>query len=606
MARYTEDSVDRVRDAIDMVDLGGSRTELRRAGAARFEGLCPFHEERTPSFGIDPLKKLYHCFGCGVGGDGISFVRETEGLDFVGAIEWLADRYGVELQVAEEDPEEAARRARRDRLHSLLDRTTAYYERVLWEAPEAVPARDYLLGRGLTEEALRTFRVGYSPSAWDRVLMASRKAGFSNQELFDAGLAKRNREGRLYDMFRGRIMFPLADARGRVVGFGARAMGEGRGPKYVNTAESELFHKGRQVYASHLARASAAKEGRVIVVEGYTDVIALWQAGFANTVAIMGTSLTEAQVEALRRLAPVALLALDADNAGQEAMVRGARVAEGKKLELRVVPLPVGSDPAEIVAGDGGAEAVASLLARSIPFVRFRVERELMRGDVTTAEGKDAVLAALRPVLGGMPASVLRDELVRVVADRLDVDPALAAGLLRGQGAAGPQHAAPRGGGYAGAPPPGPGAGPGAPRAPVADLLARTDEVERRFLAFCISLPTVGREALTAIEPADHFTSPLLLRAAEHLRDHFDDPTAGLDDDDELAALVPELVARASQDPATPASLKAQRLQLELRRLDRRLRAARAAGEPVTEWAMQKAQVKAELNDAVERSVSTS
>ncbi|HEX2087415.1 MAG TPA: DNA primase, partial [Solirubrobacteraceae bacterium] len=457
MGRYTEESVDRVRDAIDMVDLVGSRTELRKAGPAQYQGLCPFHDERTPSLSVDAVKKLYHCFGCGAGGDGIGFVRELEGVDFVGAIELLADRYGVQLEVAEEDPREAEKRRRRERLLALLDRTATYYERVLWESDEAAGARAYLLSRGLTEQALRAFRVGYSPSAWDRVLMASRRAGFSNQELYDAGLAQRGRDtGKLYDRFRARIMFPLADTRGRVVGFGARAMGEGRGPKYLNTSENELFHKGRQVYAAHLARAAAAKEGRVIVVEGYTDVIALWQAGFVNTVAIMGTSLTEEQVRVLRRLAPAALLALDADEAGQEAMVRAARVAGGEQLDLRVVPLPRGTDPAELVAAPGGAENVAALLAKSMPFVRFRVERELARGDLRSAEGKDAVLAALRPVLATLPPSVLREELVRTVADRLDVEPSLAAGLLadraRGRGASGPPRPAapPRGGVHAG------------------------------------------------------------------------------------------------------------------------------------------------------------
>ena len=168
--KYTPDSVERVRDAVDMVDLVGAKTELRRSGANRLEGLCPFHDERTPSFGIDPVQKLYHCFGCGVGGDAITFVRETEGVDFSGAIELLADRYGVELEVAEEDPRAAERRQRRERLLELLERTATFYVRMLWESDEAAGAREYLLGRGLEEATLREFRVGYAPSAWDRVL----------------------------------------------------------------------------------------------------------------------------------------------------------------------------------------------------------------------------------------------------------------------------------------------------------------------------------------------------------------------------------------------------------------------------------------------------
>src|SRR5687767_10647488 len=195
MPRYTLESREKVRDAVDFAELVGARTELKRAGANRLQGLCPFHEERTPSFGIDPVEKLYHCFGCGAGGDVFAFVMETEGLDFGSALEWLADRAGVELERDSEDPRDAARRARRDRLLALLERTAAYYVRVLWDSDEAAKARDYLLGRGLGEATLREFRVGFAPSRWDRVLMASRSAGYSEAELLAAGLASRARAG---------------------------------------------------------------------------------------------------------------------------------------------------------------------------------------------------------------------------------------------------------------------------------------------------------------------------------------------------------------------------------------------------------------------------
>jgi DNA primase len=219
VARYTDDSRERVRAAVDMVDLVGTRVELRRAGATRYEGLCPFCDERTPSFGINPAEKLFHCFGCGEGGDAFKFVQLTEGVEFKRALEFLADRYGVQLEVVEEDPAAAERRRARDRLLELLERTAAWYVRVLWGAKEAEPARAYLASRGLEEGLIREFRVGYAPSAWDRVLLASRRAGFSDRELVAAGLACRARgEGRTYDRFRRRIMFPLCDARGRVLG----------------------------------------------------------------------------------------------------------------------------------------------------------------------------------------------------------------------------------------------------------------------------------------------------------------------------------------------------------------------------------------------------
>src|SRR5437588_7996169 len=225
MALYTRDSRDRVRDAVDFVELVSARTELRRAGPGRYEGLCPFHDERTPSFGLDPVQKVYHCFGCQASGDVFTFVQETEGVDFKGALELLAERSGVELELEREDPQAQERRQRRERLLELLTRTSAYYERVLWESREAAHAREYLAGRGLGEAILREFGVGYAPSAWNSVLLASRAARYSNREIHDAGLAQRSREsGQLYDRFRARITFPLADLRGRVLGFGARAM----------------------------------------------------------------------------------------------------------------------------------------------------------------------------------------------------------------------------------------------------------------------------------------------------------------------------------------------------------------------------------------------
>ena len=354
MARYTDESRDRVRDAVDMVDLVGSRVELRRAGVNRFEGLCPFHDERTPSFGINPAEKLYYCFGCGEGGDAFKFVQLTEGLDFKGALEYLADRYGVRLEPVEEDPAAAERRRARERLHELLERTAAFYVRYLWDSAEAGPAREYLASRGLDEGALREFRVGYAPSAYDTLLQAVRRGGFTNREAYDAGLAVRSKgQGMLYDRFRRRIMFPLCDLRGRVLGFGARALGADQRPKYLNSADNAVYHKGRHLFGADIARAHATRAGSVVVAEGYTDVIAMHQAGLRNTVGLMGTALTEEQVGELARLAPRVQLALDADGAGQEVMLRAARVAAGRRLELRVVPLPAGTDPADLVAAEG-------------------------------------------------------------------------------------------------------------------------------------------------------------------------------------------------------------------------------------------------------------
>ena len=561
MARYTADSKERVRDAIDFVELVGARTELRKSGQRRYTGLCPFHDERTPSFGIDPVEKLYHCFGCGEGGDVFKFVMETEGLDFASALESLAERAGVELEADAEDPQAAARRGREQRLLDLLDRTATYYLRVLWESREAAAAREYLLGRGLSEATLRQFRVGYSPSAWDTVLNASRRAGFKSEEVFAAGLAMRGREGRIYDAFRGKIMFPLADLRGRVHGFGARAMREGQGPKYVNTRESEVFSKGRQLFGLDIARMPAAKAGTVILAEGYTDVIALHQSGFDNAVAVMGTALTAEQAREIGRLASVVLLCLDADAAGQQAAVRAASVLPGR-LELRVVGMPAGSDPADVVGEEGGAERMRGLLEGAVPFARFQIERTLERSR------DDEALSEVGAVIKPMPPGILRDQLVKLASSRLGISPELVESAIRSA------RAGPRSGGAA--------SGPGAPSGAAngaRQALDRREQSERAFLALCIALPELGEAKLAAADLDALFTSPLARLAAERLRGHLAHPSSVIGDAPELAELIPEIVLRAGQLDATPATLELEALQLDLHRLDREIIAARTGGE---------------------------
>jgi DNA primase len=622
--RYTDDSKERVRDAVDMVDLVGTRTELRRAGANRYEGLCPFHDERTPSFGIDPGQKLFYCFGCGEGGDAFRFVQMTEGLDFKGTLEYLAYRYGVKLEPVEEDPAEAERRRVRERLHELLERTAAFYVRYLWDSEEAGPAREYLASRGLDEGALREFRVGYAPAAYDKLLHAVRRVGFTEREAFDAGLVARSRaQGTLGDRFRRRIMFPLCDLRGRVLGFGARALEADQRPKYLNSADNAVYHKGRHLFGADIARAHATKSGTVIVAEGYTDVIAMHQAGLRNTVGLMGTALTEEQVGELARLASKVQLALDADGAGQEAMLRAARVAAGRRLELRVVPLPAGADPADLVQAEG-ARAVQRLVAASVPFVRFRVERELASGDLGSAEGKDAVIDALRPVFAQIPPSALREELVALVADRTDLAPSLVASWLAqgggarggtaaaggagrgGPGRGGPGRGGPGRGGAAGAPDTpaaGSAAGRSAAPAPFASLDAAA-RAERAFLVQCLALPTAGAEALRDLDLDEAFTSELTRRAARHLREHLDAPAEGVAaDDTELAAFVAELAVRAARGRGSAAALEGEALNLELLRLERAITAARGSGD-VAPLSARRAELRRRRDSAIERAMA--
>ncbi|MFZ0378464.1 MAG: DNA primase [Solirubrobacteraceae bacterium] len=582
MTRYTADSRDRVRDAVDMLALVSQHTELRRAGPTEYIGRCPFHDERTPSFGVNPVEKVYHCFGCQASGDVFRFVMETEGLDFTGALQALADRFGVELQTEREDPEAAQKRQRRERLHQLLGRAATYYARYLWDAREAEPAREYLQSRGLREETLREFHVGYAPSAWDRMLTASRRAGFGEEELLATGLAQRSKTnpGRIYDRFRERIMFPSMDARGNVLGFGARAMRENQQPKYLNTAEGELYHKREVLFGIDRARAAAARAGSVILVEGYTDVLALHQAGLHNTVGIMGTALTEEQIAELQRVAKVLELCLDADRAGQDAMLRAAQVSDRRNLELRVVPLPEGTDPADLIER-AGADAVRERVESSVPFVAFHVERILERTDTSSAEGRDRAFKQLLPALEHLERGAFGDELLRRVAGRLELSETRLASLIEGAGQ--------RNGGSA-------SADAADARSSATQPIDQAARAERTFLALCVALPDPGARTLFEIDPEQLITSEVMRRAARHLAGRTHAPLSDLPVDDEpLARTVADLVARAGRaGSVSPDQLQHALLVLDEARLDRAIRRATAEGDgSVSELAHEREVVRA-------------
>ncbi len=369
MAVIAQVSIEQVKAVADMVEIVGTRTQLRKSGA-RWMGKCPFHEDRTPSFSVDPADKLFYCHGCGKGGDLISFVRETEGLDFVGAIEWLADRYRIPLEYEETSPQVEAGRKRKERLLALLEQAATYYGRTLWESPAGEPVRAYLAERGLADEVCKEFRLGLSPGG---VVLAqkARAKGYAQEELVASGLV--NRRGN--DYYAGRLVFPLADGRGRVLGFGARRLRDDDPipAKYVNSPESELFRKSSLVYGLHLARATIAKEDRAVVVEGYTDVLALHQAGLKPVVASMGTALTEPQLKELRRLTRHLYLCFDADAAGDSATLRGMELAVRAGFDVRVVPLPAGLDPAD------ATEGFEDRMAASVGYLKHRVALEIER-----------------------------------------------------------------------------------------------------------------------------------------------------------------------------------------------------------------------------------
>jgi DNA primase len=568
MALISSESLERVKQAADIVEVVSAHTDLRRQGA-RYVGLCPFHEERTPSFSVEPQEKLYHCFGCGVGGDVIKFVEEKEGLGFAEAVEVLADRYGVELEREQEDPQAEKRRERRRRLEQLLERSAAYYANYLWESEEAGKARAYLAERGLGEEVLRSFGVGFAPSAWDKILVRGQQAGFNVEELRAVGLVQRGRGGGEYDRFRERIMFPIRDRRGRVLGFGGRAMRSDQGAKYVNTAETDFFHKSQILYGVDRAKAAIAKAGRAVVVEGYTDVLALHQAGIEEAVGVMGTAITGEQVAALSGMVEEVALALDADSAGQEAMLRAQRVAAGRRMRLRVAAMPAGEDPAEMMAGEGGPERFRALLDGAQELTAFQVGLVLDRTDVGSPVERDRALAEVAPVLAGMGETASRDDLVRRVAERLDLEPAMVMGRV--------VAATPASGGIQEATPDLGGERAGPAKRQGVELTSR-ERRERALLAMCIAIPAEGREYLARLTEAH--LSPTGLRAAAWLREHPEDPVSNLPhDDDALAGLIAELAITSREEPASHEAMELNFLLLDQRRLEDEIAAAGERGD---------------------------
>jgi DNA primase len=516
MARIKEESKERVVAAADMVEVVSGRTQLRKVGS-RYSGRCPFHEERTPSFSVNAVDKLYYCFGCGAGGDLIKFVRETEQLDFAGAVEWLAERFRVQLEYEEASPQVEAARMRRDRLHALLDQAASFYERHLWETEAGASVRAYLEGRRLGEKVCREFRLGLSPG--HGLAQKAEQKGFTREELRAAGLT--NARGN--DYFPPRLMFPLADARGRVVGFQARKLREDdplRG-KYVNSPEGELFHKSRMLYGLHLARTAIAKEERAVVVEGNTDVIALRQAGLEPVVASMGTALTEGQVKEFGRLTQLLYLCFDADAAGEAATLRGMDLAIAKGFDVRVVALPPGQDPAD------AAGAFEERLGSAVGYVlhRARLERE-------RAPDRQTAYERVQAFLNSVPDSPDRHEAWREANDDLGM-------TIQLQSALSTMRAAPVS----------------------RRVMDAGDRLERDVLAACLAFPELA-EALRKV-PEDHFDSELHRRLRAVILD-------GGADEETVPALA-ELDALAASEAIDEATAKELLLRLRERYLRRRL-----------------------------------
>lgn len=412
----SDDIVDRVRQATDIVSIVRETVQLKKAGAG-MTGLCPFHREKTPSFHVNPEKQIFKCFGCGVGGDVFSFIMKVDGLGFGEALRLLAERANIQLPQHEYDP---AEKGEKTRLYEINAWAAESFHRCLIERPMGKPALDYLLSRGLTMDTIKIFRIGYAPDMWDAIVKAGARKGYDEDLLARAGLLSTSEQSdRRYDRFRNRVMFPIFDAQERAIGFGARCL-DGSEPKYLNSPETPLFSKGRTLYAIDRARNALREDRKAIIVEGYMDAVMAHQHGIRCTLGVLGTALSRDHVKVLRRLVDEAVILFDADNAGQSAASRSIDAFAAEELPVRVAVIPDGLDPDEFLE-QRGVEAFNALIAQAVDGMSYKLSRVMSSLPAGAAASGIPVARALDDVLATvaqMPNPVARAQEVRAIASR--------------------------------------------------------------------------------------------------------------------------------------------------------------------------------------------
>ncbi len=490
MARILPEDIALVRERARIDEVISDQVTLRPAGGGSLKGLCPFHDERSPSFHVTPAKGLYHCFGCQAGGDVIDFVMKTDMVTFAEAVEKLAARYGVTLRYTEGGPARGAQQGQRSRLIEANAAAAAFYAGQL-DSPGAAPARQFLAERRLDEHAA-DFGVGFAPSGWDNLTTHLRKAGFTDQEMITAGLAIKGNRGP-YDRFRGRLVWPIRDLSGEVVGFGARrVMPDDEGPKYLNTPETPVYHKSQVLYGVDKARKQIARSQQVVIVEGYTDVMACHLAGVDTAVATCGTAFGEEHVKVLRRLLldqdehrGEVIFTFDSDEAGRKAALRAFEVDQKFVGRTFVAVTNDGLDPCDLRL-QRGDEAVRDLVAARIPLVEFVLRSRIDGVDLDTAEGRTNAVQSAAPVVAGIGDRILRGEYVRLLAGWTGLEQAVVGEAVRTAG--GPQ---PRAAGRPGA----------------ADERDPAVMVEREALKLALQSPDLVHAWWGSVEP-EAFTNP--------------------------------------------------------------------------------------------------
>jgi len=418
-----EHTIEEIRDSIDIVAVIRDFVALTQRGR-NFVGLCPFHSEDTPSFTVSPEKQMWHCFGCGEGGNAYTFLMKHENITFPEAVERLADQAGVTLPEQEEpDPEENRRHSLRQRIYEINRIAARWFYRNLRELPIAENARRYLDKRGLSRKVQDSFGLGYAPDGWEGLLKHLKEKGFEVEDIFQAGLiSERKGQSGHYDRFRSRIIFPILDAQGRVTAFGGRITGEGE-PKYLNSPETPVFHKGRMLYGLNWAAKTIRAEDRVVIVEGYMDVIAAHQFGAFNTVASLGTAFTPEQGKLLMRFSKNISIAYDSDTAGAKATMRGLDILQSLGAKVRVGQLPEGMDPDDYLRRKGIDEFQRLVATEALSLIEYKLALAMKEYDIGSIEGRVAIVNFLVPDLARLKSAVEREEYIRLVAERLDLSP---------------------------------------------------------------------------------------------------------------------------------------------------------------------------------------
>ncbi len=418
---YDDKLIEEIRLSNDLINLAEEYTKLKRSGKS-YKGLCPFHEEKTPSFSVDPDKQLYYCFGCGAGGNIYNFIMGIEGMNFPESIKYLADRAGIVLPEKKDNKKYKKRKNKQQKLYEIHDLVTKFYNYLLTEKEIGKQAYQYLKQRDFSDEIIDKFKLGFAPNRWQAVYSFLNKKGYSDQIIEKAGLILPRKSSGYYDRFRGRVMFSICDFRGQTVAFGGRIIEDIDQPKYLNSPETIIYNKSRNLYGLNWAKQSIQQSNQAIIVEGYTDVIRAHQFGVDNVIASLGTALTKEQAKLLKRYADKIYIAYDSDAAGAQATIRGLDILKQAGLQVKVIELPKEQDPDDFIS-QHGKEKFLDLQSKALSLVDFKLKKIIKGRDLQQIDNKIEVVNNIIKVLAVINNKIELDEYIKQVAEEINISP---------------------------------------------------------------------------------------------------------------------------------------------------------------------------------------